>query len=58
MEQRVIGDDKERGAASQGTLIRSRGAAFLVTIGGTGASGYRVLFCMCVTPYNFDYFDQ
>ena len=50
MEQRVIDDDKERGAASQGTLIRPRGATFLSTIGEATALGYPVLFCALLKP--------
>ena len=45
MEQRVIDDDKEHNATSQGTLIRSRGAAFLSTIREATAPGYPVLIC-------------
>ena len=50
MEQRVIDNDKERGTASQGTLIRSRDAAFLSTIGEATAPGYPVLFCALLKP--------
>ena len=57
MEQRVIDDDKERGAASQGTLIRPRDAAFLSTIGEATAPGYPVLLCALLKPWNWDDFD-
>ena len=50
MEQRVIENDKERGAASQGTLIRSRVAAFLSTIREATALGYPVLLCALLKP--------
>ena len=50
MEQRVIDNDKERGTASQGTLIRSRDAAFLSTIGEATVPGYPVLLCALLTP--------
>ena len=57
MEQRVIDDDKERGAASQGTLICPRDAAFLSTIGEATAPGYPVLLCALLNPCNWDSFD-